>query len=126
MSARTRAKQTLGTVIEIPTRDGLAYAQYSHDHDRYGQLIRVLPGVYDNQPDLAEVVKQRERFFVFFPLDAAIREGIFRVVEQYEVPVTNAPFGAAIDGSLTISPDAPKPRIKTPFSADLFPSYEIY
>lgn len=81
------AKATIGDVIEIPTRDGRAYAQYTHFSERYGELIRVLPGVYEEQPDLAELVREEEVFWTFCSLNALIADGdVMTVVAHEPVP----------------------------------------
>ena len=85
----------IGDVIEIEVPSGLAYAQYTHEHrdpPRMGSLIRVLPGVYERQPDLAALVETEERFSVFFPLRAALRRRIFRIVSNESVPPRKRPF----------------------------------
>lgn len=59
-----------GTVLEIVTSEGLAYAQYTHRYDeppQWGDLIRVLPGLHEVRPDsLGEIVANVERFWVFY------------------------------------------------------------
>jgi hypothetical protein len=77
----------IGDVIEIPTSQGLAYAQYTHEKDEWGALIRVLPGLFGSRPvNLDDVVRQRERFVTFFPLKAAVRKKIVRIVGRGEIP----------------------------------------
>ena len=39
-----------GDVFEIPTAKGLAYAQYSHECERLGTLVRVIPGFLARRP----------------------------------------------------------------------------
>ncbi len=80
----------IGDIIEIRTSRGLAYAQYTHEHSarpRYGSLIRVLPGFYEEPPKTFDsLVQQAHVFMVFFPLNAAIRQGIVRRVANVPVP----------------------------------------
>lgn len=76
-----------GDIIEIPTARGLAYAQYVLKKERWGSLLRVLPGFHPVRPDdFAEVVRRQERFVTFFPLQAAVSRKIFEVVAREEVP----------------------------------------
>ena len=89
----TKSRRTgprIGDIVEIPTPKGLAYAQYTHLHDRpphYGELIRVLPGLYELRPsDWGAIASQNERFFAFFPLRAALARRIVSVVAHAEVP----------------------------------------
>jgi hypothetical protein len=82
-----KRKIQIGDTIEIPTSKGLAYAQYSHNHPRYGALLRILPGTFATRPDeLERLVCQPEVFVTFFPLQAALNKGIFEVVSNFSVP----------------------------------------
>jgi regulator of RNase E activity RraB len=84
---RKGAKPVIGDVVEIATPKGLAYAQYSHDSERLGTLLRVLPGLSRARPDdLARIVALPERFFTFFPLAAAVSRGIVHIVGHQSVP----------------------------------------
>lgn len=77
----------LGDVIEIPTGSGLAYAQYALKKEQWGALLRILPGLFVQRPaNLCELVKAKERFVTFFPLQAAVNRKIFDVVANCEVP----------------------------------------
>src|SRR5262245_42919093 len=83
----------IGDVIEIPTSVGLAYAQFSHKHDDYGALIRVLPGVHTGRPmDLGGLVDVKETYCVFLWLQSAINRGIFEVVGNHPVPLASRSF----------------------------------
>lgn len=74
-------------MLEIPTRRGYAYAQFTHVNQKMGELIRVLPGFFKEPvKDIEQIVNQKERFFVFFPVAAAVSRGIFRVAAHAEVP----------------------------------------
>jgi hypothetical protein len=83
-------------VIEIETPRGLAYAQYTHEHrdpPRLGSLLRVLPGLYEKRPAaFARLVEEEERFWVFFPLGAATRRQLVRIVANESVPEAKRPF----------------------------------
>jgi hypothetical protein len=91
-----RIRPQIGDVIEIETPRGLAYAQYTHEHrdpPRYGSLLRVLPGLYEMRPaEFATLVAEDERFWVFFPLRAATRRQIARIVANESVPEAKRPF----------------------------------
>ena len=86
----------IGDVIEIETPQGLAYAQYTHEHrepPRYGSLLRVLPGLHSETPsEFAHLVTQHERFSVFFPLGAALQRQLVRIVAREEIPRGNRAF----------------------------------
>jgi hypothetical protein len=77
----------LGDVIEVQTKSGLAYAQYALKKEQWGALLRILPGLFEQRPpDLCELVKAKERFVTFFPLQAAINRKIFDAVGNCDVP----------------------------------------
>lgn len=77
----------IGDVIEIATQRGLGYAQYVLKKERLGALIRILPGLFDESPaNLCDHVVEKERFVTFFPLQAAVNQGIFEVVENCRLP----------------------------------------
>jgi len=70
-----------GDIIEIKTKRGLTYAQYTHKHRMYGALIRIFDEVYQERPEsFQKVVYGKIRFSTFFPLQAALSKGIFEVV----------------------------------------------
>lgn len=86
--SKTTAKMaTVGDIVEINTRAGLAYVQYTHDAGTNGEVVRVLPGLYANRPsDFAELARQKELYFVFYIMDYAIRAGQAEVVSHQSVP----------------------------------------
>jgi hypothetical protein len=90
MPLTNRKRPQLGDVVEISTPDGLAYAQYTQKHvspPKYGELIRVLPGIWSSRPsDFADLVHQDSQFITFFPLGAACSRGIVQVVASEDVP----------------------------------------
>lgn len=102
MAQIKRKRPKIGDIIEIKTPKGLAYAQYTHKHDKppkYGALIRVLPGLYKTRPtDFSKLVQEMERFFVFFPLNSAITRGIVTIVAHEEVPERCRDFPIFRDG----------------------------
>jgi hypothetical protein len=77
----------IGDIVEIPTAKGLSYAQFSHNHVRYGALIRVLQGFYTERPsNFSRFVGEPESFCTFFPLQAAVSRGIFNILCNCAVP----------------------------------------
>lgn len=79
-------KPTIGDVAEIKTHHGLAYAQYTLDGNGSGQIVRVLPGLYNSRPDLESLALQRELYFVFYTLAFAIRKKEAEIVCNLPVP----------------------------------------
>src|SRR5262249_44194145 len=77
----------VGDVVEIPTPEGFAYAQYTHAHPGLGELLRVLPGLFDNRPaDFAPLVEHKERFWTFHALRYTIRRRELAIVAHQPVP----------------------------------------
>ena len=85
-----------GDIIEIPTARGLAYALYTHRHEKppkFGALLRVFETLYPSRPtSFQDVVSDKVRFSTFFPLGAALRQCIFEVVGNVPVPEELQPF----------------------------------
>ncbi|MBA3330616.1 MAG: hypothetical protein H0T39_07035 [Actinobacteria bacterium] len=79
-----------GDVVELETRDGLAYVQYCLEYPMMASLVRVLDGIFSQRPtDLGALVEASDRFvafFPFFPLRAAVRRGLMAVVAHHDVP----------------------------------------
>jgi len=71
-----------GTILEIETPAGQAYFQAVRHVPPYGTLIRVLPGTFSETPDLVELAAKKEQFYVFFPVESALRRGIVRVAAR--------------------------------------------
>jgi hypothetical protein len=76
----------IGDLFEIPTSMGLAYAQYTHEHDNYGSLIRVFDQRYSKRPvDFEPVLKLPLQFSTFYPLQTAINKNVNEIVAHAEV-----------------------------------------
>jgi Regulator of ribonuclease activity B len=85
-------KAKIGDVFEIETPRGHGYIQYTHDAPSLGQLIRVLPGLYQQRPDVKKLVCEGELYFVFYPLNYALRDGSVKLVFQEALPASIVPF----------------------------------
>jgi hypothetical protein len=83
-------KIRIGDIIEIKTSKGLAYAQYTHEQTappKFGSLIRVLPGFYDERPsNFVDIVKQKATFVVFVALQHMVNGNYVRIVDNQPVP----------------------------------------
>lgn len=101
-------KIKIGALIEIPTAKGLAYAQYTHKHQDFGYLIHVIKGFYTETPhDLESLACQPHSIRTFFPLGAAVRQKIFKIVGHAHVPeciqkVTDYPGRSLCNDTLLI------------------------
>ncbi len=77
----------IGSIVEIPTAKGFAYAQYTHRHPVYGDLIRIIQGLYQSTPrDLGALVKTPHSYVVFFPLGTVVHRKIFKIIGHQPVP----------------------------------------
>jgi hypothetical protein len=84
-------KVQIGDILEIPTKKGLAYVQFSHNHEfpppRMGAIIRVLPGFFSERPaQFQTLADQKELYYTLFPVRGAVNRNIFLVVGHAEVP----------------------------------------
>ena len=83
----------IGDIIEIPTKTGFAYAQYTHQHPTHGGLIRVFEPLFQRRPtDFTELTRGPVRISTFLPVRAAINRGVFDVVAHEEVAKHNRSF----------------------------------
>lgn len=81
------AKLKIGDIVEIKSEKGLVYAIYTHQHKMYGALLRVFNNPYLSRPDeFLPVVGQTVDFSCFFPLKAAVEQGLVSVVANVDVP----------------------------------------
>jgi hypothetical protein len=77
----------IGDIFEISTPAGLAYVQHTHETKEMGQLIRVLPGLFHNRPvDFPSLAQQKELYFIFYPLEGALRAKQTFIVSHAPVP----------------------------------------
>lgn len=78
-----------GDIFHIRTPEGLAFFQYICKHDRYGHLIRILPGLFNAIPSsFEELAQSTELYYIFFPLTAAISKGIVTYAASMTLPVS--------------------------------------
>jgi hypothetical protein len=84
-----RKKARLGDIVEIKTPAGFGYVQYTYDAETNGQLVRVLPGLYEDRPsNFGELAQQKELYFVFLILNRGFRTGIgeMELVSNQPIP----------------------------------------
>lgn len=81
------AKIKIGDVFEIETQKGKAYLQYAYLADNGIEVIRVLSGLYSEQPEKVEdVVSEKERYLIYFPLAPAYRRKLVSLVGHFPLP----------------------------------------
>lgn len=76
----------IGDVFAIATISGKAYFQFVKKIPPMGSLIRVLPGRYDSEPNLDILVEEKTNFWVFFPVSAALKQGIIQKTKGCTIP----------------------------------------
>lgn len=91
-----------GDIVEIETPGGLAYAQVTHNHASYPEVVRVLSGLHDSRPsDLETLARSMSHFTAMLPLGAAIerkrvsgtRIGAAAIPEEHEAfPIFRMPI----------------------------------
>lgn len=130
-------KARIGDIVEVRTPAGLGYVQYTHEaNPRLGELVRVLPGLYEIRPtDFSALAGQRELYFIFYFMNYALRTGWAEVVSNQPVPqwakdppimrhaAAHDGFGRVIRWRLinAASPLTPEELIQTPFLTELTP-----
>jgi hypothetical protein len=81
-----RVRPRIGDVVEIQTKKGLAYAQFTHSHKRYGALLRVFGEFFARRPnDFTRLVTQPSLFEAFFPLGSACAQNIVAIVANESI-----------------------------------------
>jgi hypothetical protein len=77
----------IGDIIEIKTKKGLFYAQYTHWHSEEGEIIQITKTSFDRRPtDLETILKCDIGIVTFLPIKAALREEEFQMVGNAPVP----------------------------------------
>jgi hypothetical protein len=77
----------LGNIFELKTPKGFAYFQNTYKDDKFGHLIRILPGLYDTRPTSFSGLNQsKELYFIFFPLGAAVSRELVKYVADEPIP----------------------------------------
>jgi hypothetical protein len=77
----------IGDVFGIKTANGEAYFQFVKKVAPMGSLIRVLPGTYSNgRPDWDELVGLDTNFWIFFPVSAALKQGVVQKITNCAIP----------------------------------------
>ncbi|MHC8393470.1 hypothetical protein ACYZT8_07365 [Pseudomonas sp. LB3P93] len=76
----------IGDVFAIETTSGKAYFQFVKKIPPMGSLIRVLPGTYNELPDLDALVEEKTNFWIFFPVSAALKQGIIHKTKVCVIP----------------------------------------
>jgi hypothetical protein len=77
----------VGDIFEIATPKGNGYFQYVYRDKTDIELIRILPGLYLDQPqEMSQLAATKELYFIGFPLKAAHRRKIVKLIGTYKLP----------------------------------------
>lgn len=86
----------IGSVIEIQTARGLAYAQVTHFHrepPRWGWLIRAFSGFHKTRPEhFDHVALGKVQFSTFYPVGMAVNDGLIEIVGHAPITPEHARF----------------------------------
>lgn len=99
--ARRVPPARIGDVVELVTPVGLAYAQYTHDDETYGELVRAIGRAFQTRPapdSLTALVAGPTAFHAFVFLQDAVKRGHVAVLGSYRVPDHARPFPVFRDG----------------------------
>jgi hypothetical protein len=76
-----------GDVFGIKTANGDAYFQFVKKVVPMGSLIRVFPRIYaEERPDWEKLVAHDTNFWIFFPVGAALKQGIVQKMANCAIP----------------------------------------
>ena len=87
-SKHSNTRPKIGDLFEIRTASGSGYFQFVNRHHEFGELIRVLPGVYDARfAQMDTLAGEKELYFVFFPVSAAMSRGLVEKIANFPIPL---------------------------------------
>jgi hypothetical protein len=90
---KRRKRARPGDVLEVSTPRGLAYVHFSFltEDPNYMETIRVLPGFFATRPaDFTALVNSLEAYFAFYPVRAAVSQGLAEIAAHHPVPPEKA------------------------------------
>jgi len=86
----------IGSILEVPTKKGLAYAQITHRYTAppvWGPLVRVFKGFLEARPkDLAPLAFDEVHFSTFLHVAHAARLGYLEILDRLPIAQANAKF----------------------------------
>ena len=87
----------IGDLFEIETSKGMAYGQYCHREGGEplgaGPLIRVIEGLHNRRPtDLQVIARQPTLFWTYYPLGAALNQGLVTNLGTFPIPAEAAEY----------------------------------
>ncbi len=70
----------------MSTPRGLAYLQYASRHPDLGETALVVPGLFQTRPEDWNALPTQEAYFAFYPLGAALKQGLVSIVGWRPIP----------------------------------------
>lgn len=83
-----------GDVLAVPLSRGVAFCTYLGKHETLGDAILVLPGIHESHDVAKAVAAAAAGFVAFYPVRAASRSGLVRVVGFH--PETLRPLSSMV------------------------------
>jgi hypothetical protein len=81
------------SVIEIETSRGLAYGHVTHEHPKYGTLVRIVDRTWTTRPPISAIFDGTgTQFQCFFPVGAAVRQGVVDVIGKFPLSPQETEF----------------------------------
>ncbi len=68
-----------GDILEVKTPSGLGYVQYIGRHAKYGEVVRVLVGLYANRPAELANLAARGAYFTAYPVSAGLSRKVVTI-----------------------------------------------
>jgi len=76
----------IGDIVEVETKLGLSYAQFTHKHVQYGDLLRVFSGVYSSRPPSFDFLSgEAIQFDCFLLLGIAVKRRYVSIVDNVAI-----------------------------------------
>jgi len=83
----------VGDVFQILTSEGVCYGLITHSNEKWGWVVAIFRDFYDKAPkDFAEVVSKEPQFITTFLINVAIKQGLFALVSEVDVPAHLSEF----------------------------------
>lgn len=79
-------KLKIGDIFSIQTSKGNGYFQYVFNNKDIGELIRVFNNTLNEKLDIKKMVNSQNYYFIHFPLKAAYKQNIVKLIGNHDVP----------------------------------------
>jgi len=86
MNKTSRKSLKPGDVIEVAIGDSYSYLQFVGKHADYGDVVRVIPDVYDEPAKSHEFLVEADGYIAFYSATQSVRQGLTSIVGNVELP----------------------------------------